>query len=193
MAMVEGAYQGNAIADYFNQVLRDTLRAYMESRLSGEPDAKIRILEIGAGTGGTTASVFGVLQAYGERVAEYCYTDVSNAFLLHGQARYGQQIPYLIRTIFDVTTPIGPQGIAADHYDIAIAANVLHATPNIRESVRNAKAALAERDQSQHAVPSPDVRPVEGVVGLRGCGPSDSRLPGLIVRELVACIERRGL
>jgi hypothetical protein len=61
---------------------------------------------------------------------------------LHGQTQYGPRIPRLITKIFDVTMPIAAQGIAADHYDIVIAANVLHATPNIRESVRNAKATL---------------------------------------------------
>ena len=38
--------------------------------------------------------------------------------------------------------PLAPQDIAADHYDVVIAANVLHATKDIRQSLRNAKATL---------------------------------------------------
>src|SRR5204863_6207705 len=44
--------------------------------------------------------------------------------------------------IFDVSQPLDGQGIAADHYDVVIAANVLHATTNMRQTLRNAKAPL---------------------------------------------------
>ncbi len=58
MDLVEGVYKNNQVADYFNEVLADTLTAYLQERLKQEPGAKIRILEIGAGTGGTSAAVF---------------------------------------------------------------------------------------------------------------------------------------
>jgi len=51
-------------------------------------------------------------------------------------------LPALSTAIFDVSKPLGLQSIATDHYDLVIAANVLHATPNITEALRNAKAAL---------------------------------------------------
>ena len=57
MDLVEGVYKNNQVADYFNDVLADTLTAYLQERLKQEPEAKIRILEIGAGTGGTSAAV----------------------------------------------------------------------------------------------------------------------------------------
>lgn len=44
--------------------------------------------------------------------------------------------------IFNVEAPITGQDIDAGGYDIVIAANVLHATKNIRQTLRNAKAAL---------------------------------------------------
>ncbi|WP_054750036.1 class I SAM-dependent methyltransferase [Ruminiclostridium josui] len=44
--------------------------------------------------------------------------------------------------VFNVEQPIDSQGIIGGEYDIVIAANVLHATKNIRETMRNAKAVL---------------------------------------------------
>src|SRR5204862_6457356 len=73
---------------------------------------------------------------------EYCYTDVSKAFLMHAEKHHRPQLPALTTAIFDVTKPVASQSIAAGHYDVAIAANVLHATPDIREALRNAKAVL---------------------------------------------------
>ncbi len=142
MELVEGIYKQNQVADYFNEVLADTVAAYVQERLKSERTVALRILEIGAGTGGTSAAVFQKLRPYQEYVQEYCYTDVSRAFLLHAQREYGPQNPYLTYHIFNVEAPITGQDIDAGGYDIVIAANVLHATKNIRQTLRNAKAAL---------------------------------------------------
>ncbi|MCP5008129.1 MAG: zinc-binding dehydrogenase, partial [Planctomycetes bacterium] len=100
------------------------------------------ILEIGAGTGGTTAKLLPMLQEFSEFIEEYCYTDLSKAFLMHAEENYKPVFPALTTSIFDASKPLAVQSIAGDHYDFAVAANVLHATPNIRETLRNAKATL---------------------------------------------------
>ena len=140
MRLVEGVYQGNALADYFNEALGATLTACIDDQLRADGERKIRILEIGAGTGGTTAKLLPLLQRY--PVEEYCYTDVSKAFLMYAEKHFQHLFPALRTAIFDVSRPLAGQSIAAGHYDFAIAANVLHATPDIRETVRNAKATL---------------------------------------------------
>ena len=61
---------------------------------------------------------------------------------MYGEKHFQPQFPALTTAIFDVSKPLNSQSIAANRYDLAIAANVLHATPNIRETLRNAKAAL---------------------------------------------------
>jgi len=142
MHLVEGVYQGNAGADFFNGVLADTAVAYVCERLARNPTAEIRILEIGAGTGGTTASVLPALVPFKDHIREYCYTDISKAFLMHAAEHYAPEHAYLTTRLFDVSQPIDGQGIDADRYDLAIAANVLHATRNIRHALRNAKAVL---------------------------------------------------
>nr|WP_255298241.1 SDR family NAD(P)-dependent oxidoreductase [Brevibacillus dissolubilis] len=130
------------IAHYFNEVLADTVVAYLQERLNQDPAARIRIFEIGAGTGGTSTTVFQKLKPYQNHIQEYCYTDISKAFLLHAENEYGPENPFLTYKLVDIGRPIVEQNIGSGEYDIVIAANVLHATKNIRQTLRNAKTVL---------------------------------------------------
>ncbi|RZK99960.1 MAG: SDR family NAD(P)-dependent oxidoreductase, partial [Rubrivivax sp.] len=142
MQLVEGIYKNNALSDYFNEVLAESLIAYIEARIHQDPQVRLRLVEIGAGTGGTSALLFKHLAAYAANIAEYCYTDISKAFLVHAQQNYASQAPYLKTTLFNVEAPLAGQDIAAESFDLAIATNVLHATRDICNTVRNAKALL---------------------------------------------------
>ncbi|MDY8047558.1 SDR family NAD(P)-dependent oxidoreductase [Paenibacillus polymyxa] len=144
MKLVEGIYKNSPAADYFNEVLGDIVVSYLNERIKHNPSVPIRIIEIGAGTGGTSALVFQKLEPYREHIQEYCYTDKSRAFLLHAQKEYGPKNPYLTYQIFNVEESAQGQDIDTGGYDIAIATNVLHATRNIRQTLRNVKAALRE-------------------------------------------------
>ncbi|MGO4776499.1 methyltransferase, partial [Lysobacter sp. 2RAB21] len=97
---------------------------------------------MGAGTGGTTAGLLPMLRGFGDLVEEYCYTDLSKAFLLHAQEAYQPEFPALRTAIFDVGKPLSLQSIQGNRYDAVIATNVLHATSDMRQTVRNAKALL---------------------------------------------------
>jgi 3-oxoacyl-(acyl-carrier-protein) synthase/SAM-dependent methyltransferase/acyl carrier protein len=141
--LVEGVHGGNTLADHFNEALGATLTACIDDLLQAGAERKIRILEIGAGMGGATAKLLPLLQQ--RPVEEYCYTDVSSAFLMYAEKRFQPLFPALRTAIFDVSKPLAGQSVAAGHYDFAIAANALHATPDIRETVRNAKATLKNR------------------------------------------------
>ena len=142
LGLVEGVYRDHPVADYFNGVLGERLDAYVRARIMHDPRAKLRIVEIGAGTGGTSAGLFAQLGAYAEHIEEYCYTDVSPAFLLHARERYAAQAPYLQTRRLDIEhTPVA-QGFTLGHYDVAVAANVLHATRDIRRTLRHVKTLL---------------------------------------------------
>ena len=140
--LVEGIYKRNMIADFFNDVVGDCVVALVERRLEQDPEARVRILEIGAGTGGTTATVMRRLQPYQRHVGEYCYTDLSKAFLIHGRREFSAQNPFLRCEIFDAGRPVAEQGFDEGGYDLVVATNVLHATKDIRASLRNSKALL---------------------------------------------------
>jgi len=142
MELVEEIYKNDPAAKYSNEVLADIVAAYVQERIKGDPAARIKILEAGAGSGATSVKVFHKLLPYGEHIGEYCYTDISKAFLIHAEKEYSPQVPFLTYRIFNLEKPASPQGINIGSYDMVIATNVLHATRNIRRTVRNAKAAL---------------------------------------------------
>ncbi|MBW4478215.1 MAG: SDR family NAD(P)-dependent oxidoreductase [Tolypothrix brevis GSE-NOS-MK-07-07A] len=142
MEKVENMYQRNSLSDYFNTFVAKTAEAYIRQRIQADPQTKIRILEIGAGTGGTTALVLPQLRQVQHAIDEYCYTDLSKAFLMHAEKNYGQDYSYLNYKLLNIEQAIAPQGIESGTYDIVIATNVLHATKNIRQTLRHTKTAL---------------------------------------------------
>ncbi|WP_418116292.1 SDR family NAD(P)-dependent oxidoreductase [Variovorax sp. NFACC27] len=142
MELVEGIYRDNEVSDYFNEVLAESLVAAVKARLAQDPQAKLRLFEIGAGTGGTSALLFDRLAAYAAHIEEYCYTDLSKAFLLHAEKQYRAKAPYLKTQIFDVERSLAEQGVEVGRYDVVIATNVLHATREMRRTVGNTKALL---------------------------------------------------
>ncbi|WP_165625713.1 type I polyketide synthase [Bacillus velezensis] len=145
--LVEGIYRNNIISDFFNDKLADTLIAVLRERLEKDPQAKIRILEIGAGTGGTSAAVMRKLKPYEAHIAEYCFTDISKAFLLHAEDIFGPEYPYVTYKIFNAEQPVSTEAPDIGTYDAVIATNVLHATKNIRSTLRHAKAMLQKNGQ----------------------------------------------
>ncbi|MCP5002672.1 MAG: SDR family NAD(P)-dependent oxidoreductase, partial [Planctomycetes bacterium] len=142
MEKVEGVYKHNSIADYFNEALAGAVVAYLQQRIQSDSRTGLRILEVGAGTGGTSEIVFSRLKPFKNSIEEYCYTDISKAFLFHAEGKYGKENPYTVYELLDIEQPLEVQGIKIGAYDLVIATNVLHATKNIRQTLRNVKAAL---------------------------------------------------
>lgn len=144
VALVEGTYRNNRVADMYNRAMTDTAAAIVAERLRLDPSARLRILEIGAGTGGTSAGMFAALRPFQDHIETYTYTDLSKAFLNHARTEYGPEVPYLAYARFDAEQPLAGQGVESGSYDLVIAANVLHATRDTRNTIRNAKAALRD-------------------------------------------------
>ncbi|GAX60238.1 polyketide synthase module and related protein [Candidatus Scalindua japonica] len=145
MDLVEGVYKGNPSADYFNECVADVVEVYVQERVKDLKDSeKICILEVGAGTGGTSASVFKRLKEYAEHL-DYVYTDVSKSFLMYAEEHYCRGNPYVSVKMFDVEKPLAEQGIQEDYFDIVIGANVLHATQEMANTLDQVKGALKAR------------------------------------------------
>ncbi|HEY4171956.1 MAG TPA: SDR family NAD(P)-dependent oxidoreductase, partial [Rhodopila sp.] len=88
------------------------------------PDtARLRVLEVGAGTGGTTASLLAVLPPN----TDYVFTDVSPALLASAATRF----PAVRTEVLDVERDPAAQAFGGARFDIIVAANVLHACRNI--------------------------------------------------------------
>jgi acyl transferase domain-containing protein/NADPH:quinone reductase-like Zn-dependent oxidoreductase len=102
----------------------------------------LRVLEVGAGTGGTTENILhdlmsgdsGGLSPY----STYTFTDVSSGFFSKAKERFGYA-PNLEYRVLDISRPPSEQGFKdqGHSYDLVIAANVVHATPRIGETLAN--------------------------------------------------------
>ncbi|MER5985193.1 SDR family NAD(P)-dependent oxidoreductase [Streptomyces sp. NPDC001787] len=144
VALVEGTYRNNRVADMYNRAMSDAAAAIVAERLRLDPTARLRILEIGAGTGGTSVGMFAALRPFQDHIETYTYTDLSKAFLNHARTEYGPEVPYLTYARFDAEKPPTGQGMDVGSYDLVIAANVLHATRDTRNTIRNAKATMRD-------------------------------------------------
>ncbi|KAL4814399.1 hypothetical protein BDW67DRAFT_186780 [Aspergillus spinulosporus] len=103
----------------------------------------MRVLEIGAGTGGITATILPAMHTpHGERLYHsYTYTDISSGFFECAQERFRAYSGVDYR-VLDISGDIAAQGFDAS-YDLVIASNVLHATPNLQKTLANVKALLS--------------------------------------------------
>ncbi|MBO1582980.1 beta-ketoacyl synthase N-terminal-like domain-containing protein, partial [Bacillus sp. XF8] len=140
--LVEGIYRNNVVVDYFNEVLATMLVNYCDLLRQQYPNVKINILEIGAGTGGTSVGIFEKLAPYQDVIGEYCYTDISKAFLFSAEKAFSTDYPYITYHTLNIELPIEQQDFQLGIYDIVVAANVLHATRDIKSTLANAKSLL---------------------------------------------------
>lgn len=106
----------------------------------------MHILEIGAGTGGTTLPI---LQALGEPGAtgqtlfdSYVFTDVSAGFFEKSKIKLQAWKQVLDFQVLNIEASPESQGYTEGTYDLIIAANVLHATVNMSKTMTNVRSLL---------------------------------------------------
>ncbi len=95
-----------------------------------------RILEIGAGTGGTTAHLLPHCAN-----CDYTFTDIGASFLKRAEERFADY-PFLRTQRLDIERDPLAQGFAAHSFDVIVAANVLHATRDLAETLRHVRQLL---------------------------------------------------
>jgi len=130
------------VSRFCNDTIAHTVVQYIQHRQRQDPHCLLRILEVGAGTGSTTAVVLDAVKPYVRCLKEYACTDNSGAVI----AALGRWLPadsgFVTYRTFDVDRSPEAQGIPIGTYDLVIGGNGLHATRDIRNAVRNAKATL---------------------------------------------------
>lgn len=96
----------------------------------------LRILEIGAGTGGSTRSI---LPELGTAFSSYTYTDISAGFFERARERFSEYGDRMVFKIFDMEKPPADQGFDNGLYDVVLASNVLHATGDLGLMMSNVR------------------------------------------------------
>ncbi len=130
--LVDAVYAGDRAVDFFNGLVAAAVRELAADR-------PLRVLEIGAGTGATTRRV---LEALGEgQLESYHVTDISPRLVAQARETFGRY-PAARFATFDVTRDPGEAGLEEGGFDVVLAANVLHATPHLAVTLRNAKRLL---------------------------------------------------
>ncbi|KAB5584987.1 fatty acid synthase S-acetyltransferase [Coniochaeta sp. 2T2.1] len=119
------------------------LRAYVDALATKEPGMKI--LEIGAGTGGITHPMLETLthhndpNAGGIRFARYDFTDISPSFFEKAREAFHYAADRMNFKVLNVENDPVLQGFDLGSYDLVVAANVFHATHSLHETLQNVR------------------------------------------------------
>ncbi len=135
---LEHFYQSGWSQLPFNLIAAEAVAA----AVSGLPAGRaLRVLEVGAGTGGLTAHILPRLPADRTR---YVFTDASNAFFSKAEQAFFDY-RFMEFAPLDIERSGTEQGFAPASFDIVIASNVLHATRDLGETMDHVRELLAPR------------------------------------------------
>ncbi|MFE3456756.1 class I SAM-dependent methyltransferase [Nocardiopsis aegyptia] len=133
----DGAYRENSVNRYVNAAAAEAARWAAERRPAGAP---VRVLEVGAGVGGTTTDVLGALA---DVPVDYVFTDVSTYFLDLGRERFGGRAGTRFALLDANAAPLGGGVVDPGTRDLVVAANVLHNAHSIDACLRGVRDLLA--------------------------------------------------
>lgn len=127
-------------ASVFTRVYNHILGEAVSAALAHAPEGRsIRILEIGAGTGGVASSV---LPRLPHALVQYCFTDASD----HGFDQAGKKFSDYASVqyrVLDLDLPPAEQGFADERFDIIILSNSLSLTQNVQRSLQHVRHLLS--------------------------------------------------
>ena len=135
-ASAETLYRVSPATQAFNAVVAAAVTTAIEALPAGR---RLRVLEIGAGTGGTTAAVLPVLA--GDR-CDYVFSDISAGFLAPAREKFAAH-DFVEYQALDIERDPRSQGRPAHGYDLVLAANVLHATTDLHRTLTHVCQLLA--------------------------------------------------
>ena len=100
---------------------------------------RMKVLEVGAGTGGTTRAVLSALDG---KYTSYTYTDISAGFFEPAKAKFSQHLSQLSFKMLNIEKDPVEQGFEEGSFDMVVASNCLHATRSLEDTVRHCRRLL---------------------------------------------------
>lgn len=143
MELVEGIFRGNILADYFNILISDFAVNYIQEIRKSNPDRTIKIIEVGAGSGGTSVKLMESVKNLDK--IEYYFTDISKVFTRSCEKKFKPLFPNVIFKKLDIEGNLTEQGFDADSFDLVVGSNVIHSTKNLSTTLTNVKSLLIEK------------------------------------------------
>lgn len=135
----------DGLADRFYKIFLDSdHHAYPASKfvdLLSFKDPSLKILEVGAGTGGTTLRLLKTMSGAVTKWVQYDYTDVSPSFFSKARDKF-EHYDNVRFMVCDISKDATEQGFEAHSYDLVVASHVLHATDCLKDSLRNIRRLL---------------------------------------------------
>lgn len=99
---------------------------------------QLKILELGAGTGGTTKYLAPLLHSYSAQVpVTYTFTDLSQGLVSQAERKFQQYDSVMAYRMQDIEKPPPADMMSSQH--IVVAVNAIHATPDIVQSLKNVR------------------------------------------------------
>lgn len=138
-----GIYADPPVSRLLNDAMAEAARTLIPK------DGPIRVLEVGAGTGATTAAVLDALPK--DRLARYVFSDLAPGLVAQSRERFKDCSAFEAQVL-----DLNDIGRLDDQFDLILAANVLHATRDLGNTLR---------DLSTH------LRPNGALLALEGVGP----------------------
>ncbi|PWY77309.1 hypothetical protein BO94DRAFT_559174 [Aspergillus sclerotioniger CBS 115572] len=164
----------NAVYDEFSRGgrLPGLFDQYLE--LLGHKCERLRILEVGGGTGATTTPVLNRLCPIGDtisqeawKVEKLVFTDISPAFFEKAADRFKSWEGIIQYRTFDIETDPKHQGLGDEWFDIVLAGNVIHATRNVDNTLQNLRSLLKPQGRLVlHELIKPSMLTIPMIFGL---------------------------